>query len=251
MIFFGDKENRARPFLFSTLILIMAWMSGSILLGPRLLPWPSITVRALGGLLLQTESWRHICVTIFRGLAGLGIAFLLALLLGVPTGLNRRSMDLVAPLIAAFQATPGILWITLLMVWNGPGNLVPLTVVVLALFPPLFAGVSQGAASLEPRLLALSKIYRLKKTRFVIDILRPHLRPYLLAGLSHGLGTTWRVAAVAEFFGASNGIGARLYWSYRELDMPKLFAWALILVVAGLVMEFRIIRPLRRKAEME
>jgi len=46
----------------------------------------------------------------------------------------------------------------------------------------------------------------------------------------------------------TRGIGARIYWSYRMLQMPELFSWALVLIGLGLGLEFTLIRRLRRNA---
>jgi len=59
------------------------------------------------------------------------------------------------------------------------------------------------------------------------------------------------VAATAEFFGSGTGIGARIYWAYRQLDMPLLFAWTAVIVAIGLVLDVGVIHPLRHGVRVE
>lgn len=237
------------PYACSGLILLALWWAATICFGQALAPSPGRTFAALLEILRHGEAWQNIAATLFRGLAGLLISMTAALVLGVPAGLSKRVMALVAPLVAALQSCPPVLWISLLMVWVGAGDAVPLGVVFASLLPPLFANVAQGVAAIDQRLLDMAKVYRLGRWRTLVRIVLPGLYPFLLASLSFVVGICWKVTAVAEFFGAPNGIGSRIYWSYRMLEMPRMFAWALILILLGLILEVWIIQPLRHHAE--
>ena len=235
------------PFIFSGCLVLLAWAGLSWLAGPRLVPPPWETLAALGAVLGEGRSWRDISLTLFRGASGLGLALSAALVCGLPAGRSPRVMSLLAPLVASLQACPPVLWISLLLVWLGQGNGVPLGVVFASVFPPLFANLAQGAASLDPRLFDMARLYRVGRGRVFKDIIWPGVRPYLTAGLSYALGTCWKVTAVAEFLGSADGMGSQLYWAYRMLAMPRLFAWALLLVVMGLGLELLVVRPLRTR----
>ena len=240
---------RPAPYIFSGSLILAGWWLVSELLGAGLAPSPLTTGHSLWLLLGEAETWKHISITVFRGLAGLALSLAAAVLLGLPAGLNRRIMDLVSPLTAALQSCPPIIWIALLMVWVGTGSMVPVAVVTAALFPPLFANVAQGAADLDKRLMAMAGLHRVPLGVVLRDLVIPGISPFVMAGLSYAVGTCWRVVAVAEFLGSSSGVGARLYWSYRLLDMPQLFAWALLLVGWGLSLELWLVRPLRIMAD--
>jgi NitT/TauT family transport system permease protein len=154
-------------------------------------------------------------------------------------------MSLLSPIVAALQACPPILWISLLLVWSGQGNSVPLGVVFASVFPPLFANIAQGAASLDQRLFDMAKVHMVGRIKVLRHIIWPGVYPYLIAGLSYALGACWKITAVAEFLGSSDGMGSRLYWSYRMLELTQLFSWALLLVTMGMFLEILVVRPLR------
>ena len=236
-------------YLFSFGILLGTWYAGTLFFGATLVPPPTRTLACLAELSTTVNFWAHIAITIFRGVLALGISVTAALVLGLAAGRSKRIMALTGPLVAALQASPPILWITLLMVWVGTGSKVPITVVVASLLPPLFATVAQSAAAVDNRLFELASVYRVKRSRILTDILLRGIYPSLLGGLSYALGSCWKIAAVAEFLGSSQGIGARIYWSYRMLNMPELFAWATVLVGLGMAVELGLIRPLRNRAE--
>jgi NitT/TauT family transport system permease protein len=134
------------------------------------------------------------------------------------------------------------------MVWAGTGALVPVATVFAATLPFVFSNVAQGAMGLEPRTLAMGKLYGVPATRVWRLFVLPSIAPFWLAGLSTVLATGWKAAAVAEFLGSHTGVGAKLYWSYNRLNMEDLQAWTLALIVLGLTLEGAVITPLRRKA---
>lgn len=234
-------------FVFSIGLLLTVWQFLSLYFGMQLVPGPVVVVRELVKLIQERESWEHILVTLFRGVTGLGVSLFGGLLVGIPCGLNRRIMELVSPLITASQGCPPIIWISLLMVWVGMSSVVPVVVIIISLFPVLFYNIAQGVASLDRGLFCMARLYRVSNLRVVKEILLPGIRPYLLSSFSYSLGVAWKVTATAEFFGSSAGIGSRLYWSYRFLNMPQLFCWALILVIIGFSIELSVIEPLRKK----
>lgn len=238
-------------FGLSMIILTMVWLGANLMFGAALVPSPCGTMVCLGRLVLTSEFWIHFSITLFRGAAALGITVLLALGTGIPAGRNRRVMDVIMPLAAILQATPPILWITLIMVWAGTGNMVPILVVIASLFPPVFLSTAMAAADLDKRFFDLAHVHGVDRFTLLKDLILPGIFPHFLAGFSYALGSCLKIAAVAEFLGADQGMGARIYWAYRMMDMEGLFAWALVLVGTGVVMELFWIRPLRDLARKQ
>ena len=78
--------------LLAVIFLIGLWKAGSVLLDSELiLPSPEKTAVSVGKLLIKKDFARIVGATILRGLAGFGISFVLALVLGIAAGINSRS----------------------------------------------------------------------------------------------------------------------------------------------------------------
>ena len=231
--------------------VLAVWALASVAAGGALVPSPLVTGREIVRMLGEGAVWRDASITLFRGAAGLALAFVVGLALGIPCGLNRAVYDVLSSVMFAVQGCPTILWISLLMVWVGLGSVVPIVAVFLATVPVLFMNAAQGTASLDPRLFAMARVYRASRWRVIRRIILPGLSSYVLAGFSFALGVSWKVTATAEFIASSSGIGSRIYWSYRLLDMNRLFGWAVILIGFGMFLEMKVIRPLRRRVEDE
>jgi NitT/TauT family transport system permease protein len=235
----------------SIVVLLLFWSAISWLAGPALVPSPIETGRDMLALLGDAASWRHMLITFFRGVVGLALAVVIAFVAGVPCGLSKPTMNAIAPAVSAIQACPAIVWISLLMVWVGIGSVVPIAAIALSAFPVMFLNVAQGVAALDPRLFAMARVFKIPKVRVLRQIVLGGISSYALAGFSYALGICWKVTATAEFIGSSSGIGSQIYWSYRFLNMPRLFCWAILLIALGTSLEVGLIRPLRRRVDSE
>ncbi|MDR2696366.1 MAG: ABC transporter permease subunit [Deltaproteobacteria bacterium] len=240
--------SRIAPYLFFACVLAGLMLAASLAFGPELAPMPQDVIRVFGGLVSGGEMFAELLVTVSRGLAGIFWANIVGVTLGVAAGMNARLCKLASPLVAALQACPPVVWITLVMVWAGAGAAVPVATVFAATLPFVFSTTAQGVMGLNRRVLAMSRLYAVPRRRVLLSYILPGVLPYWLAGFSTALATAWKAAAVAEFLGSHQGIGSRIFWSYHKLHMEELNAWALALVMLGVFLECAVIAPLRRKA---
>lgn len=237
------------PATLGILLLLGGWWFASWKLGSTLLPTPPVVLSQLASMATETDALQQVSITLSRTLLGLTLGFGCALVLGLLAGHIVFVRHMINPVVAAMQSFPTIVWLTLLMVWVGTGSeVIPAAVVFMVTFPVLFANVLQGYISIDQRLFAMSNLYRVPLWRVIRHIVIPSVIPHVLAGLSYGVAASWRVTIVAEFLGSASGMGARIYWSYRMLDMPQLFAWSTIAVSLGVALECLIIAPMRKKS---
>lgn len=232
-------------YILTPIILLALWTAARFMAGPALVPSPVETMVRTFSLMTGTESLGHLSLTIFRGMTGLVLTYMVAIPAAILCGLSRRIMDIVSPLVTLSQSCPPVIWIALVMVWAGMGTALPVTVVVLTVFPPVFFGLAAGIRSIDPDLYLMARAYSVSSARVLRHIVIPGMRPALAGSLSYSLGVTWKVIATAEFFGSGDGIGSRLYWSFRFLDMTSLFAWALILMILGFLIETVLVKNIR------
>jgi ABC-type nitrate/sulfonate/bicarbonate transport system permease component len=236
------------PYLFSGLVLAGLLAFANLMLGPELAPSPAAVLAVFPELARSGELFRELAVTLLRGALGIFLANIAGFSLGLAAGAVPGAIRLISPLVAAFQACPPILWISLVMVWVGTGSTVPVATVFAATFPFVFSTTAQGVMGLDRRILAMSRLYAVPKGRLFRRVVLPGIFPYWLAGFSTVLATGWKAAAVAEFLSSHQGIGARIFWNYHKMNMEQLNAWALVLILLGVALECGVIVPLRRKA---
>ena len=239
---------KVAPFAVSALILAGAVYAAGWYLGPALVPSPGAILVALWDLACTGEVFRELSVTVARALVGIALANIAGVALGLAAGFIPGALRLVSPLVAALQSCPPVVWISLVMVWAGTGSPVPVATVFAATLPFVFSATAQGAMGLDRRIFAMSRLYEVPALRVIRRFVLPGIFPYWLASFSAVLTSGWKAAAVAEFLGSRDGVGAKIFWSYRKLNMEELNAWALALIILGVVLECGLIMPLRRKA---
>ena len=231
--------------IISFFIFIIVWQLISALSHSPLLPSASEALIALVGLFTTTDSWRDLVITFYRIILGLGAAFVAAVFFGVLAGLKKGLIDYFSPFAFIMQSCPVIIWISLLIVWAGIGSLVPIIAVFLATFPILFFNIMQGVSALDRRLFKMAELYQVRPLRILKDVIWDGIANYVLAGLAISLSLAWKVASTAEFIGSTSGVGSKIYWSYKLLDIQNLFAWALMLVIIGVLVDYFLVRPIR------
>jgi ABC-type nitrate/sulfonate/bicarbonate transport system permease component len=223
-------------------------MSANLVYGDALAPNPIRVLKTLFSIIIDGTLFRELGITVKRAIYGVFLANIIGVALGLAAGRLQFLLDYTAPLIAGIQSCPPIIWISLAMVFAGTGSLVPVVTVLLTTLPFVFSNTAQGAMGLSSRVIAMGKLYKVPILRIFRDFYLPGILPFYLAGLSTVLSTAWKAAAVAEFMGSHDGAGARIYWCYTKLNFEELQAWALSIIVLGLVLEALIITPLRKKA---
>jgi NitT/TauT family transport system permease protein len=69
----------------------------------------------------------------------------------------------------------------------------------------------------------------------------------MVSALSIGFAFAWKSTVFAEYLGSSSGIGFALSMANANLETDKLFAWAIILILLMLIVEYFFLRPFQNK----
>ncbi|MGN0866597.1 MAG: ABC transporter permease [Oligosphaeraceae bacterium] len=232
--------------LLPPLILLLVWGLLSWLNQGRVLPSPRESLLALGRLLCTGDTWRSLALTLARGSGGLALGGTIGLALGLFCGRHPRLHDALSPMVTLAQGCPPIVWISLLLVWLSLGGAIPLAVSTLSVLPVIFIQTANAVRGMDPRWFEVAQVYRVGPWRRCRHLILPGIAHPLAGAFSYACGITWKVTATAEFFGATDGIGAQIYQSYRDLALERLFAWTLLIASLGIAIDALLVRRLRR-----
>ncbi len=202
-------------------------------IGQKLLdnPWPLL---AAGG------------VTLAEALAGLilgtGVGLGLALLLNFWARLEQGVLSL-AILI---KATPLIAIAPILTIWLGFGPAPKVVVTALLTFFPVLINMLSGFRSVDKAMLDLLHSLDAGPWEIFIHLRWPMARPYLFAALKVVGPLALIGAVVAEWMGASGGLGREMWLAYANLNMPALFAAVFVLTTISILLYQAILRLEKR-----
>ena len=134
--------------------------------------------------------------------------------------------------------TPVVAIAPLIIIWVGLDNaqIAILILSVIVAFFPVLANTNLGFRSVDNNLRELFIINRASKWQILTKLNLPFAIPYILTGMKTSIGLALIGTVVAEFVagtGSSTGLSWIIIESGNRLDIAKLFAALILLVLLG------------------
>lgn len=199
-----------------------------------LLPAPSHVARQLAADLGSLAPAAG--VTLAEALAGLLLGGGVGLAMAVVITLWGHLEQGVMSLALLVKSTPIIAVIPILTIWMGFGAGPKVVVTALLTFFPVLINALEGFRSVDPAVADWFRSIDAPARSYFTHARWPSARPYLFAALKVVAPLALIGAVVAEWMGASSGLGRAMWLAYTNLDMPSLFAAVIVLTLlsAGL-----------------
>ncbi|MCW5849087.1 MAG: ABC transporter permease [Anaerolineae bacterium] len=173
-------------------------------------------------------------ITLGEAVVGLLLGILggviLVSLISLWPGLEQGVM-IVAILV---KSTPLVAIAPLLTIWLGFGVLPKVVLVAVLTFFPVLVNMLSGIQATEPALLEVFRSWHASQRELFRHVRVPYALPYVFAALKVSGPLALVGAVVAEWTGASGGLGRLMWLAYTNLNLPQLFAAVFILALAGI-----------------
>jgi NitT/TauT family transport system permease protein len=234
--------------LASLALILAAWLAGSYLLGPRLLPGPETVGAAI---VEQTRTGAlpfNLAVTLARVAAAFVIAMSLGAALGYVMGRSGTVDRLGDPMLVLLLNMPALVVIILAYIWFGLTEAAAIGAVAVNKLPNTAVTVREGARALDPGLFEVARAYRFGRFKTLRHVVIPQLAPYLAASARSGLSLVWKIVLVVELLGRPNGVGFELGTYFQLFDVRMILAYALAFVAVMLAVETLLVQPVERRA---
>ncbi|WP_173328144.1 ABC transporter permease [Eubacterium pyruvativorans] len=225
------------PAAFLLLAVLVIWqIAADIIRIPHILPGPSAII-AKTWALRRTLFLVQLPYTFFSVLAGWGMAILFAVLLAVLMSRSSLLEDMIYPVLLVIQTVPVMCIAPLFVLWFGYTASGRILVIVLSTFFGIALNTFDGFREVDRGRMELMESFGAGRLQIFLRLEVPSALPRFLTGLKMTL--PWAVvdSAVAEWLGATRGLG---YFSKRmvtHMDGPGVFAPILVLclvTIAGM-----------------
>ena len=211
-----------------------------------ILPAPSAIGEALwrgvASLVYVQNLWITVLETVLGFVAGAALAFLL----GTVLALSRRTEYYCYPIIIMFQSLPNVALAPLIVIWFGLGLTSKVINAALIAFFPLMVNTIVGLRSADEDRLNLMRSLDASEAQIFWMLRLPGALPFIMAGLEVAMILALIGAIVAEFVGATKGLGVLMESLNFSADVAGVFSILFILSMLGLLLN-QTIAALRRR----
>jgi NitT/TauT family transport system permease protein len=227
--------------------ILVGWQLLSLVVNPAIMASPADTAKALARLAWGSTLWIQLLITLKRLVIGLAIGAGAGFVLGVLAGIEPRLRSFLEPLRWVGMTIPAVIVAVLAMFWFGLGDLTVIFIVALIVWPTMFVNTVSGVLAIDPRLVEMGRVYHFPRRLFLSEVYLPGIASPVMAGLTLATGISVRAVILAEVLAAASGIGHAFYRANMYLEAPELFAWIVVLLALMGVIEFGVLRPLKKR----
>jgi NitT/TauT family transport system permease protein len=79
-------------------------------------------------------------------------------------------------------------------------------------------------------------------------VLLPQLMPFVFSSLRIALSLSWKIALVAEAFGAGSGVGQQLIYWFQDTRVDMMLAWGVSFMVVMVLIDLFVFRWWARRS---
>lgn len=229
------------------LLALAGWWLTAKGLPAFVLPSPAAVLTAIARFSIDPILLYHLGVSFARVTAAVSFAMVLAVFLALAA---RPSPTLAAileqRLLLVLNSFPSVGWAILGVIWFGVSNPTVIFIEVAIILPFCLTNALEGFRNIDVELEEMGRSLSRNWWRRFTHLTLPLVMPFLAAGLRISFGICWKIALVAELFGAQSGLGYLLLQAQANADATMVFTVCFVIVIVVFVIDGFVLAPLAR-----
>jgi NitT/TauT family transport system permease protein len=216
-------------------LLLAAWQAAvaARVYPPVLLPSPEKVA------MVFVDDWDvlagHALASIGRVAAGLSLAVLFAVPLGLMIGRYQLLDTMTDWSIQIFRSVPPIALIPLALLFLGIGDKPAIALIFLAGTWPLLINTIFGVRTIERTLIKVARAARASEFLVMKDIILPAALPAIFTGLRLAVGGGWLTVVTAEMIAVKSGLGYMILNAQLTFRSDLIIAGIIVIGAIGLL----------------
>ena len=235
----GEYSRHERLVLgaLAVAIFLIAWetISRAGTLAPIFMSSPTAIGAAAQRMWASGELAEHLRVSGVEFFWGYLLAVVTGVPLGLATGWYRRLNFVLDPFLSAFNATPRVALLPLIILWIGVGLWSKVAVIFLGAIFPIWMNVNAGVKTVEHVYLRVARSFLADDARIFRTIVLPSCVPFILAGMRLAVGRALVGVVVGELYAASAGVGFLIIVAGATFQTDKVFVGIGIIAAFGVL----------------
>jgi len=224
--------GRSFPTVAAVLALLLGWYLLSLLLNNPALPPPAM---ALTAFITQIPSGlgRDFLISTWRVLASILISLGLGVPLGLWLGRDRQYDRFFAPLIYLTYPIPKIVFLPLVMILLGLGDISKIFLITLVVFFQILVTTRDAARNVNEAMVLSVSSLGARRLDIYRHVIWPAVLPEVLTALRIASGTAIAVLFFSESFASQDGLGYYLMDAWSRYAYDEMFAGIIAMGALG------------------
>lgn len=230
-------------FFLGLAILAAVWSFGGYLLSinPRTAPFSSFgflpTMKAFPELWQLGKIQAATYASMYRMGAGLGLAILIGIPLGIIVGRIKKFRDYSNSPFQFLRMVSPLSWMPIAVLvfstWNGS---IIFLIAMASVWPIMFA-TAAGLAKVDPAWFKVARNLGASRIHMLTQLILPAISFDVFTGIRLAVGVAWIVLVPAEYLGVTSGLGYAIEDARETLSYHHLTALVLTIGVIGYAMD--------------
>ncbi|MFF0351586.1 ABC transporter permease [Micromonospora arida] len=197
-------------------------------------------------LLRSGQLAEHVGASLTRSLAGLGLAVLTAIPLGLLIGWYRPLAELLSPLLEVFRNTAALALLPVFVLILGLGETSKIALVLYACSWPILLNTIAGVKGVDPLLIRSARSMGLNHLRLFQKVILPAAVPTIFTGVRLAGAYSILVLVAAEMVGAKAGLGYLINYAQYNFAIADMYSGIITISAIGLVINQLLVALERR-----
>lgn len=199
---------------------------------------PELAGRALLELLAGPDIWQHAWASLRRVLAGLALALLVGVPLGLAVGSWQRFNRLTSLTFQFLRMVSPLSWMPIAVMALGVGEAPVVFLLAFAAIWPVVLNVAAGIQAIDPLWLTLADSLGANRRERLWQVTVPAIASHLLTGIRLAIGLIWVVLVPAEMLGVNAGLGYFILDTRDRMAYGELLATILFIGLLGFLLDW-------------
>ena len=233
----SSRFRRLALALLSPLVLLCAWevAARTGVIDARFFPMPSRVAGAMARLTADGSLPLDILASLRRIAAGLALAFIPGVMVGLLMGLKGWARAAFGPLVALTYPIPKIALLPLLLIIFGLGEMSNIMVVAIGVFFLALINTYDGARQISSIHFDVARVYQVGRLQLLLRIVLPATFPAIFTGLKLSVGYGLILIVAAEMVAAESGLGFRIWTCWETFAILDLYVYLATISIIGII----------------
>jgi NitT/TauT family transport system permease protein len=234
-----DAFKRAISRWYSLLLVFAAWelLSRSGAISKRLLPSLLDIALAFAAAVESGDLFFHAGISLYRALAGYGLAIVAGICLGVAMGRSRAFDALLEPIFSFGYPVPKIALYPIFIFVFGLGTLSKVMLVFLECLYPITINAYYGMRQVERVYVWTASNMGATPRQTFWRVLLPAAAPSVFAGMRIALPVSLIVVIITEMIGERRGLGYYISYASASFEYATAFAGIAAVSMMGFALD--------------